>query len=70
MSDDLIEVRKLRKVMICVTISAAVVALTAAAGYLLTGEAWMIGIFIAALLAGFAGQGWFIWRLWALRRAS
>jgi len=58
--------RQRRRLWIALGITAAclVVALAALAGYFALHISWMLFVFVAAIVAGFASHGWLMWGFW------
>ena len=60
MSLDVERHRKRLRLMVAIVGVCVIVALVAAFGSFAYGQAWMTAVFIAALVAGFAAQIWFL----------
>jgi hypothetical protein len=60
MTLDVATVKKRRAVMMIVNVLAALTALAAIVAYFKLALGWALGVFVVALLAGFAAQIWFI----------
>jgi CHASE2 domain-containing sensor protein len=57
---DLVTIKKRRATMMVVNVLAALIAVVSIVGYFMFAVSWALVPFIAALLAGFAAQIWFI----------
>ena len=60
MSLDLATAKRRRTVMMIVNVLAALTAIAAIVAYFRFAQGWALIAFVAALLAGFGGQIWFI----------
>jgi CHASE2 domain-containing sensor protein len=60
MSLDIAAVKRRRSIMLAVNGLAVLGAAAAAVGYFVYAQSWALLVFVAALLAGFAAQIWFI----------
>jgi ABC-type thiamin/hydroxymethylpyrimidine transport system permease subunit len=60
MSLDIAAVKRRRSIMLAVNGLAVLGAAAAAVGYFVYAQSWALLVFVAALLAGFGAQIWFI----------
>ena len=60
MSLDVERQKKRLRVMVGVVGASVLLALAAALGFFVTGQPWLLGAFVAAILIGFGAQLWLI----------
>ena len=60
MSLDLVSAKRRSAIMLVVSVIAGVCALASIIGYFKFHQAWVMAVFVAAVLIGFGAQIWFI----------